>query len=482
MKTMGHRFKTHMYKKSGSDTKNTKESCFILKTRKLKKHFDTMFNTDGRHSNVVIVFKKTHRKADLTVTVQSLGHNFTIHRGKSLVLNLSEGKQALRFKVGNENIKKITTVNSDNVTYYYVSWNGRKATIDQKIEGNSFSGRLDRHAVPCVKELPKKQESAARISICIGIAMLVAVLSLGIIQSNYLKNESVDPVIEPSTDISMDNELDPLISSNPYRNIDDWMQYYSDCGIEVIDVASDVLYEYADCYSGKVIRTVVSISEQNDIGSIFKATSSDNNTRFSEMLLYSSRHVSFPSIPNDTLVLVIGTIDEEDFYGSTIILYNCHVIEYGDAAETQKNEIGKNREQQLRSVESLKNDIINNPDYHREMYESDDPFMTVAYSEVLRIPGEFKGKNVVISGQVTQISKGLCGSSILKVNTIDGDWIIDCFSSDESTILVGDILVFYGKCRGIRSCISDGTVVTLPCMVSDNQVVFRRTEFETDSM
>ena len=93
------------------------------------------------------------------------------------------------------------------------------------------------------------------------------------------------------------------------------------------------------------------------------------------------------------------------------------------------------------------------------------------YKEIARNPDDFKGKNIVLTGEVIQVQEGIGNSVILRVNMTKNEYgnykdTVYCtysYLDEDSKILKNDIIKIYGECQGDTSYTSIfGQKVTLP--------------------
>ena len=93
------------------------------------------------------------------------------------------------------------------------------------------------------------------------------------------------------------------------------------------------------------------------------------------------------------------------------------------------------------------------------------------YEEIARNPDDFKGKNIVLTGEVIQVQEGIGDSVTLRVNMTKNEYgnyedTVYCtysYLKEDSKILEDDIIKIYGECQGDTSYTSIfGQKVTLP--------------------
>lgn len=93
------------------------------------------------------------------------------------------------------------------------------------------------------------------------------------------------------------------------------------------------------------------------------------------------------------------------------------------------------------------------------------------YKEIARNPDDFRGKNIVFTGEVIQVQEGIGNSVTFRVNMTKNEYgnyedTVYCtysYSDEDSKILEDDIIKIYGECQGDTSYTSIfGQKVTLP--------------------
>lgn len=91
---------------------------------------------------------------------------------------------------------------------------------------------------------------------------------------------------------------------------------------------------------------------------------------------------------------------------------------------------------------------------------------TVVYSDVERNPQNFEGKNIVISGNVIQVSEGWFNSVTLRIESDSGIWYATYTrDSSESRILENDTITAYGECTGVETYTTLlGAKMTIPAI------------------
>lgn len=104
---------------------------------------------------------------------------------------------------------------------------------------------------------------------------------------------------------------------------------------------------------------------------------------------------------------------------------------------------------------------------HSACYDSTS-YPTGNYTNIMRSPSSFKGKNMSVYGRILQLQKGWFGSVALRVAT-QGRWdnvfYITCSSGDVEGIIEDDYITVYGECDGTKTYTTImGGSVTIPSM------------------
>lgn len=104
---------------------------------------------------------------------------------------------------------------------------------------------------------------------------------------------------------------------------------------------------------------------------------------------------------------------------------------------------------------------------HSACYDSTS-YPTGNYTNIMRSPSSFKGKNMSVYGRILQLQKGWFGSVTLRVAT-QGRWdnvfYITCSSGDVEGIIEDDYITVYGECDGTETYTTImGGSVTIPSM------------------
>lgn len=276
-------------------------------------------------------------------------------------------------------------------------------------------------------------------------------------------------------DSKNDNNREPVAEEQTDSgtvNLDsDWLKDYSDQGVEVFTVPADVLYSYGQAYAEQVVVTAFPVeSISNDM---LKATTENNDTYSFSIVSEFNEKEEISKIKENDQVIVVGTVKKDpdyklDFLGSgqTVIMENCHLVTKGITVEEieqsreQQNEYGKTQ------IAALQQQKIEEAEANKESYINQ--CETVDYADVERNPNQYKGKQIYVSGSVIQVSEGLFNSVTLRVDQGGGNcWYVTYTRKDEneSRILEGDWLTFYGECDGVTTYTNIvGSKVTIPAL------------------
>ena len=248
----------------------------------------------------------------------------------------------------------------------------------------------------------------------------------------------------------------------------DWFAEYLISGKDVEIVPADVLYEYGSAFSGKTIVTSVVVEE---ISSSNLKANTENNTTYSFSIVADfTDELEIKSIKKGSTVIVIGVVDEMNSInilgsGKTVNLKNSHLVSTGITID----EIENAHDAAVEKAEVVLADAAKSSAEAAEAEKQN--FMqsceSVSYSDVERNPSKYKGKMIVVTGTVIQVSEGWFNSVTLRVEEDSGSvWYITYSrSDDEERILENDKLTFYGECAGVQSYTSViGSKITIPAM------------------
>ena len=115
----------------------------------------------------------------------------------------------------------------------------------------------------------------------------------------------------------------------------DWMQQYTDMGIEVVRVAPDILYMEGPSYIGQtVVTTFLVEGKETDC---LKCTTENNDTLSFSIVAYFDES-EIDAIKEGQSVIVIGLVDEFNpitLFGAdkTVSLKDCHLVTEGITPE-----------------------------------------------------------------------------------------------------------------------------------------------------
>lgn len=245
----------------------------------------------------------------------------------------------------------------------------------------------------------------------------------------------------------------------------DWVEYYTENGIEVVAVDSNVLYEYGAYYTGQTVSTAFVVADKTS--GLLKGKTDNNDSYFFSVVASFSENSEISNINKNDVVVVIGIVEEPPAFGSTTVTLNdAHIVSIGETAKKTLQEYVDQRDLHTEYARSLKEAA----EAAAEQQANDDRdayinnCIKVDYGEVERNPDKFKGTSITFSGEVIQVSEGWFDSVTLRIKSGKNIWYVTYYRSEgESRILEGDKVTVYGECTGVTTYTSViGNSVTLP--------------------
>ena len=190
-----------------------------------------------------------------------------------------------------------------------------------------------------------------RIKPWVGIIVVLAFIAIFSTLINPKKNNSQQETSSrslPNEDVSNTELPEP----SPYIVSTDWRQVYSDNGDNVIDVHSDVFATYGSYFSGSYVDTVVEIGtiSKNKIQSSSETSSGSDVYNFQFNFDDPGELVG---LAVGDVVEIIGTIEG----GTPIIVNQCHIVSYGEYAQTKNNELTDTKDNQIYYAKAYVNTI-----------------------------------------------------------------------------------------------------------------------------
>lgn len=167
----------------------------------------------------------------------------------------------------------------------------------------------------------------------------------------------------------------------------------------------------------------------------------------------------------DDIVSIMGVVDSNyNDYGSigkSLEFIDCYIFAKGNDAELYR----------LEKTDAFFNDYFvvteevanSNKDISEEEYKA--LCNVLEYNDILRNPDSYNGVYCKLNGTVSQIIEGWLGSYSIFVSDSNGNkWgCVYNYSENESHLLEGDYVTFYGKCNGTTTTDTVlGKQVTLP--------------------
>lgn len=241
-----------------------------------------------------------------------------------------------------------------------------------------------------------------------------------------------------------------------------WAEYYKDK--DVINVDSNILYEYGEYYSNQLVLTSVQIESISSAA--IKARTNNNDGIFFSLVFNFESTNELKHLHKDDYVTIVGTVEGSSI-GKTITLNDCHIIELGDKAKEKYDELSLTTDEQIKHANDLK-DNAEKAKQEKEQADIDlykDKCASVDYKDVQRNPNNYKEKYIKATGKVIQVSEGWFNSVTLRVQDSDANtWYVTyTYGDGESKILENDNVTVYGKSTGTTTYTSIlGTSITIP--------------------
>ena len=281
----------------------------------------------------------------------------------------------------------------------------------------------------------------------------------------------------------------------------DWISDYKEKGIEVIPVRADDLYAHSEEYDGRTVVTMITIKEVDDD---HLSAGTENNKSFHYSIIADFTETKELSrVKEDDSVIVIGTVkmptevekalEEEvasdflEFFfgekyfgkdtllnqaivsgsGDTVSIKDCHIIDCGieEFELVWGDELGS-LSTDTEDIKAKKGNVLE--EYRKDFVASCN---IVDYIDVQRNPNSHKESNVLIEGNVIQVSEGILGNVTLRVDEGRNKiWYVSYVRADddEPRIIEGDKVKLYGKCKGLKTYIAVlGQSVTIPWLSAE---------------
>ena len=354
----------------------------------------------------------------------------------------------------------------------------QQGSYDRPQQSNASQGNYQQQGYyaqnPMVSSAPVKQKKKRGVCGTILIVFIALVLLSSITRScggdtNSKRSSETTSKTEKSNSQGTKEEAssEPDEGQQPQKSPVDILKEYEDKGYSIVDLDADVLYQYGAYYTGYAAHTAFVIG---GTGSDSLKTTTESNESFSYSLVCKFEDKEeIKGLDEEMLVELVGVIENPTSFGNTITLNNCHILNIGETVQETIDTLGSSKEQQVADAESLKESIeaaaAEAEVQNREEYKAS--CITVDYNDVARNPDNHKDENIVISGEVIQVSEGWFNSVILRVDSGDNNiWYVIYYREEgESRILEGDSVTLYGECTGVESYTSImGNTVTIPSM------------------
>jgi hypothetical protein len=273
-----------------------------------------------------------------------------------------------------------------------------------------------------------------------------------------------ESVVQKNEDTKKDESPQDKETKPDQKSTEEILQEYENEGHLITNIDADILYQYGAYYTGYAAHTAFVVKDTD--GDSIKATTESNNSFMFSLVCNFEDEAEIESIEEDMLVELVGVIEEQSF-GKTITLNSCHILNTGESVQNFVDTLAEGKEQQISDAESLKESIeaaaAEAEVQDREEYKAS--CVMVDYDDVARNPDNYKGQNIVVSGEVIQVSEGWFNSVVLRVDIGDNKaWYVTYYREDgESRILENDNVTLYGECTGVESYTSImGNTVTVP--------------------
>ena len=390
------------------------------------------------------------------------GHLSKLHYRTSIMLSHSNIKSQINETI-NRNKHKKTEVKQNNPNY------SSQQQSYQNVPPNNLNQPGYKTSPP-----PKKRGCLYYVFIfCMACTILYFALGIYSMSTTNSKTDDANTISstpkaesvgQKNEDTKKDESPQDKETKPDQKSTEEILQEYENEGHLITNIDADILYQYGAYYTGYAAHTAFVVKDTD--GDSLKATTESNNSFSFSLVCNFEDEAEIESIEEGMLVELVGVIEEQSF-GKTITLNSCHIINTGESVQNLVDTLAEGKEQQISDAESLKESIeaaaAEAEVQDREEYKAS--CVTVDYDDVARNPDNYKGQNIVVSGEVIQVSEGWFNSVVLRVDIGDNKaWYVTYYREDgESRILENDNVTLYGECTGVESYTSImGNTVTVP--------------------
>ncbi len=230
---------------------------------------------------------------------------------------------------------------------------------------------------------------------------------------------------------------------------------------EYVFITNEDLNKYCANMEGAKIYVIVEIDDMKE-GTIQSNLS--DGYMMSNFLVGENYDKYKSKLKDGDIVGISGTVAGNDgygFMGKSVNVEDCLVFAVGEEAEEYRKESsGEGLSGYLVATEEV-------ADFGEELSEEEYKALCkqLDYEDILRNPGNNKGKYCIVEGTVEQIIEGWLGTFTIYVTDNNGNkWgCVYSYKEGESRFLEGDSVIVYGKCEGTESTETVlGKQVTLP--------------------
>lgn len=190
---------------------------------------------------------------------------------------------------------------------------------------------------PSLRRMSTNKMRKQTLAIWGGAALFILLLIL------FVPHTATDKQAADSTSTSSASET-PSPSPSPYVVTIDWLAYLAENDIQVLSVHSDVFAFFGAFYKDYYADTVVTIKKftpaKDKIYAVCESQDKDGKYDFIFSFEYPEELVGLKT--GDT-VEIVGLIDG----GSPLTVNKCHIVSYGDDAETKNVELSDGKEAQI---------------------------------------------------------------------------------------------------------------------------------------
>lgn len=242
--------------------------------------------------------------------------------------------------------------------------------------------------------------------------------------------------------------------------LSDLLAEYESKGISVIGVESGELERNSDYYVGKIVYTVVKVSNDPSSETLYaKAINSDAWVFKFNLEFVSEREISY--LKEDHFVAFVGEVIKAEWYHlAAVAMKDCKVIAIGTEAVKIQNELAAGA---VYAVAQRESTVSAQTAASKQDYI--DSCKSIKYRDIERNPDKHKGERIKVSGTVIQVSEGWFDSVTLRVKDNNGDiWYVTYTREEgEDRILEDDKVNVYGKSDGVETYTTIlGGSVTIP--------------------